>query len=89
MQVTSNGKVRRTAAEWREVFLRYEESGLGPREFCGRESIQLTSFKRWQRKLNATQIKSDFVPVKTASPAPSSWMVEITLPNDITLRFEG
>jgi hypothetical protein len=89
MQVTSNGRVRRTAAEWREVFSRYEESGLDPQAFCERESIQWTSFKRWQRKLNPASVESDFVPVKTASPAPSSWMVEITLPNSINLRFEG
>ncbi len=89
MRVTSNGKVHRTAEEWREIFSRCEESRMSPGEFCQKESIRLASFLRWHRKLNATSHSAAFVPVKTVSTASPSWTLEITLPNSIELRFEG
>jgi len=87
MQVTSNGRVRCSEAEWREIITRYEASGLGTREFCRREPLHLTSFLRWQRKLATGG--GDFIPVTSASAAPTAWRLEITLPNGCQLRFLG
>ena len=89
MLVISNGTVRRSEGEWREIFSRYERGGLRAREFCGREEIHLASFLRWQRKLNVPTGSSEFVPVTPASPASSSWSLEISLPNGCRLRFRG
>jgi hypothetical protein len=37
MLVTSNGKVRRSQAEWQAICERFAKSGLGPQEFCQRD----------------------------------------------------
>jgi hypothetical protein len=37
MQVTANGHVQRSAAEWGTIMARYRQSGLGMREFCQRQ----------------------------------------------------
>ena len=89
MQVTSNGKVRRSAGEWSEVFSRWERSGLTPRGFCRKEKIQLSSFRRWRQKLNDSPTGDDFVAVTAAPPSTSSWSLEVTLPDGTTLRFQG
>lgn len=90
MQVMSNGRVRRSEAEWKEIVSRWKKSGLKPRSFCRREQIQFSSFHRWQQKLAGSDAGNSFVPVTTSSPAPSSaWTLEISLPNGCELRFQG
>ncbi|MFH1279356.1 MAG: hypothetical protein ABIK65_13365 [Candidatus Eisenbacteria bacterium] len=89
MKVMSNGKVRRSEGEWREVFARQEESGLSVREFCRKEEIGFESFRRWREKLAESGSGSVFVPVSTESPLRSSWTLEITLPGGGHLRLQG
>jgi len=89
MRTMSNGRVRRTETEWREILSRQASSGLGPEEFCRKEGIPLSSFQRWQKKLGSPSTPSGFVAVTTAPPSDSSWTMEITLPNGCTLRLEG
>ena len=90
MQVMSNGRVRRSEAEWQEIVSRWKKSGLKARPFCRREQIELSSFLRWQRKLDASSDGNSFVPVTTSSSSPSSaWTLEISLPNGCQLRFQG
>ena len=91
MQVMSNGRVRRSEGEWKEIVSGWRKSGLKARPFCRREQIELSSFLRWQRKLDASRDGNSFVPVTTtSSSSPSSpWTLEITLPNGCELRFQG
>ena len=89
MKLMSNGKVRRSAGEWREILTRWEKSGLSPEEFCRKQELQLSSFQRWHLKLNGSSKQQDFVEVATAPPSPSSWVLEVTLPNGNKLRFQG
>ena len=90
MQVMSNGRVRRSEAEWQEIVSRWRKSGLKARPFCRREQIELSSFLRWQRKLDASSDGSSFVPVTTNSSSPSpARALEISLPNGCQLRFQG
>ncbi|RKY23130.1 MAG: hypothetical protein DRP83_09725 [Planctomycetota bacterium] len=89
MQITSNGRVRRSEAEWREILLRHEKSGLNPAEFCRKEKIRLTSFQRWQAKLSLSGSSGGFVEVTPESASPTSWTLEISLPGGCRLRFRG
>ncbi len=99
MQVMKNGKIRRTKAEWREIFSRCKESGLGAQDFCRQEEINLASFRRWREKLNASLGSGEFVTVKapepatslpaTSSPSLPSWTVEVSLPNGCRFRLQG
>jgi hypothetical protein len=88
----SNGRVRRTESEWREVLSRFKKSGLSAREFCRREEIQVSSFLRWRQRLRGSAKRSDFVSVVATSPSPSpqlTWSAEVTLPDGTKLRFQG
>ena len=53
MRSRSNGNVRRTASEWREILDRFEKSQLSPQAFCRKESLGAESFRRWRIKLVA------------------------------------
>jgi hypothetical protein len=92
MQVLSNGRVRRTEAEWRELVGRFRKGGLSAREFSRKERLQLSSLQRWQARLNGRGVRSDFiavVPTTPVSPSPRPWSVEVTLPDGSRLRFQG
>ena len=91
MQVMSNGRVRRSEGEWKEIVTRWKKSGQKPSSFCRRERLQLSSFLRWQRKLNGSGETDGFVAVTTraSEPASPAWRLEITLPNGCELRFQG
>jgi hypothetical protein len=89
MQVLSNGRVRRTEAEWRRIFAGHERSQLEAAAFCRKEGLRLSSFWRWHRKLNGADGAGAFVAVRTELPAPAPWTLEVTLPSGCTLRFQG
>lgn len=92
MQVMANGRVRRTEEEWRTLLARWKRSGIGAREFCRKESIQLSSFVRWQQRLQESPAQSAFVPVVSIPPSATlatSWTVEVTLPNGAKLELRG
>ena len=62
MKVSSNGKVRRSEKEWREIFAKFAKSGLNRREFCHKEKINLNSFQRWNGRLGVPR-QSEFIDV--------------------------
>ena len=47
---STNGRVRRSLAEWRTICERFARSGLGAEEFCLREKLTVSSFKKWYRR---------------------------------------
>ena len=87
MRRSKNGKIRRTPAEWREIFEHFESSGLDSKKFCRRENLNLTSFQRWQRRLASA--KESFVEVSPPREIPSIWAVEIELAGGTILRLRG
>ena len=89
MQSRSNGRARRTASEWREIFSRYELSGLSIEAFCRRESLNRSSFHRWRSQLGSPKDSYVELAVPTPAPSPSSWSVELDLPGNILLRVRG
>jgi transposase-like protein len=74
MKVTSNGKVRRSETEWREIFARCEQSGLSRSAFCRREGIAKASFDKWRHRLPAL-----------SDPSPNAF-VELSVPRDDPAR---
>jgi transposase-like protein len=89
MQVLSNGRCRRTEAEWRQVLARYRKSGQTGREFCRQEGIQASSFQRWRRRLERSASPVDFVTLTPAPVEAKERSLEMTLPGIGTLRFQG
>jgi len=92
MRVMSNGRVRRTEDEWRNLVSRFRKSGMSAREFCRKERLKVSSLQRWRGRLEEAGVRQDFVAVVPATvPIGSSrsWVVEVTLPDGSRLRFQG
>ena len=94
MQVLADGRVRRTAAEWREVIEAQEASGLSVLAFCEREKLSRSAFARWRRELSqgsAGAAEASFVELpmpRAATPRPlAAGELEISLPGGVTLRW--
>jgi hypothetical protein len=90
MQLTSNGHVQRSAAQWREIIARYRQSGLGRKEFCEQEGLTFRTFEEWERRQRrAERSKGQFVAVAAPSVTPSPWAVEVEFPTGVRLRVRG
>lgn len=97
MTILSNGRVRRTAREWRKIFRQFDRSNLTATAFCERNAITLSSFRRWQKKLGSDgpaieahdRESEKFVEVATSDAFAAFWAVEIEMPDGRVLRMRG
>ncbi len=102
MQVLSDGRIRRTEPEWKEIIDRFGKSGLPIAEFCEKEEISRSAFASWKQKLRGgretAQPKapsfielSGVVAKKSAPPAMvlTGTSFELALPGGVTLRWQG
>ena len=91
MPKTRSHRSRRTRSQWTEIFGRFASSQLGPREFCRREDLSLSSFQRWRRRLGSVAAAEfvELVPTSSPSVPLSSWSLDVSLPNGVRLQFQG
>jgi hypothetical protein len=90
MQLSSNGYVQRSTAQWGEIIGRYRQSGLGRRDFCAAEGLVLRTFEKWERRLRRKDgTKGQFVAVSTPEGVRGPWAVEVEFPNGVQLRVRG
>ena len=98
MRVLSDGRIRRTAPEWKEIIDRFGKSGLPIAEFCEKEEISRSAFASWKKKLGAVKKKTpSFVEITSAARrkssdsmvASSQTSFELALPGGVTLRWRG
>jgi len=65
MQLSSNGHIQRSAAQWSEIITRYRQSGMGSRQFCAEEGLTLRTFEKWYGRIRRSETnKGKFVEVK-------------------------
>ena len=93
MRVQANGKMRRSRAEWREIFDRFETTDLSEAAFCRREGIAKGSFSRWKHSFRASEgEKADFVELSPpGQPRPAfleAGEMELVLPGGVRLRWK-
>jgi hypothetical protein len=96
MKVLSNGKVKRTAAEWREIIERCERSGLSRQAFCTKNKIAKASFDKWKGRLSkmSDPLASSFVEIPVSRDAPTSGAAtpggefELSFPGGVVLRWK-
>ena len=90
MQLSSNGYVQRSAAQWSEILARYRQSGLGRRDFCVAEGLVPRTFAKWERRLRRKDgMKGEFVEVPAPHGVSGPWAVEVEFPNGVRLRVRG
>ena len=82
---------RRDREQWAETVQRFESSGLSTRDFCRREGLASSSLQRWRRRLESAETPAfvEIVPEAASSTPSSSWSLDVSLPNGVSLRFEG
>ena len=93
MHVQSNGKVRRSRAEWRAIFKRFSASGLSMAAFCRREGIAKGSFSKWMHRVGEPEGEpAAFVElspaVRASSPPLDTGELELELPGGVRLRWK-
>ncbi len=92
---------RRSRDEWASVLERFRASGLNARAFCTQEGLGYASLCAWRRKLAeapamaavtstpSTLPETAFIDLgPMASPAASTWTVELELGGDVVLRLQ-
>jgi len=100
MRVLSDGRVRRSEAEWRAVMDRYEASGLSESAFCRRAKLPRSSFVKWKRQLaGGARPSPAFVEWIPPAPAPGEpeaerapaqrAAFELQLPGGVVLRWRA
>lgn len=102
MQVQSNGKVRRTAAEWDAIFEEFEASGLSAAAFCRRKKLPKSTFAkrgraRGRQRATRRPRPGRFVELtgarSNAHPTPARAEVghafELELPGGVVLRWRA
>ena len=98
MRVLSDGRIRRTAPEWKEIIDRFGKSGLPIAEFCEKEEISRSAFASWKKKLGTVKKRApSFVEITSAARrkssdsrvASSQTSFELALPGGVTLRWRG
>ncbi len=90
MRAKRKRQTKRTEAEWKAIFTKFNKSGLTIKDFCRRENLVQSTFKRWQQNLGE-KTPARFVDLSpTAKSADtSSWEFAVTLPNGVQLQFRG
>ena len=99
MRVLSDGRVRRTEAEWRGILERYEASGLSESAFCRRSKLPRSSFVKWKRRLGSEPRGSARAPAFVEWLAPAqppepraeerARSFELELPGGVVLRWRA
>ena len=51
MKVLSDGRVRRTEAEWRVIVEQFDSSGLAEAAFCRRAKVSQRTFRHWRTRM--------------------------------------
>jgi len=95
MQALSDGRVRRSRAEWQQIVNRYEKSSLSEAEFCRHEEVLRGTFVNWRRRLRRpAKAPGAFVEVVRSPVLPEvqpsvGGEFEISLPGGVTLRWKA
>ena len=87
-KIRSN-RARRTKARWTEILRRFQSSAQDSQEFCRREGLALSSFQRWRRQLGSVAEFVELVPAARSTDEAASWSLDVSLPNGVSLRFQG
>lgn len=82
---------RRSREQWQQLAQEQVDSGLNPTDFCRRQSINLTSFGNWKRRLKKEQAVASDPHWREVSTLPvrSSvrWDIELDLGDGLCLRL--
>ena len=94
-------RIRRSHAQWREIFTQFEASNLSVATFCKQQGIAYGSFMRWRQRVDAPTCQTapasadDWLPIQLAagpqadSRAARGWDIELAFPGGVQLRMRA
>lgn len=84
-------RARHSEKQWVAILKQFDSSRLSAKEFCQREDLSLHSLQRWRNRLGSTAATEfvELVPAVKPIATSSSWSLDVSLPNDVCLRFQG
>jgi hypothetical protein len=94
-------RIRRSHAQWREIFMQFEASSLSATAFCKQQGISYGSFMRWRQRVDTTiphaaEVSTDdWLPIQVTAEAEEGsstardWDIELALPGGIQLRMRA
>ena len=96
--LTKRARIRRSEDAWRELVVRFEQSGQTREQFCLDQGLALSTFSRWRQRLRSTVQEAatasadavfvELAPEETlATAARPTWDVELQLGADVVLRL--
>ncbi|WP_435106578.1 IS66 family insertion sequence element accessory protein TnpA [Arhodomonas sp. AD133] len=92
--ISNEGRhIRRSEAQWREIFAAHEASGLSQAAFCRREGLALSTFAYWKRRLAmddaapASESGAAVIDLGALDDRPAGWEVEIALGEGVSLTL--
>jgi hypothetical protein len=93
MSATTRTTVRRNSGQQRALLERFDLSRLSAQDFCRKEGLSLSSFRRWQHRQAVNASAPGFVELQApAASAPGDdgpWAIELDLPGGVRLRLRG
>ena len=95
--LTKRARIRRDENAWRELVVRFEQSGQTREQFCLDQGLALSTFSRWRQRLRSTVQEAatasadavfvELAPEETLATAAPTWDVELQLGADVVLRL--
>ena len=94
-------RIRRSHAQWREIFTQFEASRLSAAAFCKQQGISYGSFMRWRKRMDSpapdtSQVSDDdWLPIQVSAGArddsltANDWDIELVLPGGVQLRMRA
>lgn len=92
MRRQSNGKIRRTEAEWTRILEQHEQSGLSAAAFCRKQKLSKNTFAKWKRALAEERGAPEphfieLTPEQAVVETTTGARFELQLPGGVTLRW--
>lgn len=95
--LSKRARIRRGEDAWRELVVRFEQSGQTREQFCSDQGLALSTFSRWRQRLrsavqeaataSADAVFVELAPEETLAVAAPTWDVELQLGADVVLRL--
>jgi hypothetical protein len=94
-------RIRRSHAQWREIFTQFEASSLSATAFCKQHGIAYGRFMRWRARGDAATRHTahvsadDWLPIQLTAGAEDDsltargWDIELALPGGVQLRMRA
>lgn len=97
--MTTHQRIRRSAAQWREIVQQFVDSGLSATAFCKRNELAYGTFIRWRHELSLhkealspDKPSADWLPIDLTDPIDGperTWEIELELPGGVQLRMRA